>query len=104
MRYSARYSRADMLRQLLEGDGLTEEADALGLLVVRLGLVEDDLAAGRLELEGDVEPAVEGVEDGLVAVGLDEQQQEPPAAGPGQLAAQRPRLKRPLVQLVHLGV
>src|SRR5579872_5128442 len=70
-----------------EGDGGRVEACVLGLPVVDAGVRENNLAAGPVELERNVNQVAERADDGGVRVGRGEQQQETAAAGTGQLAA-----------------
>src|SRR5262249_29204613 len=72
--------------------------------IVHAGLVENDLAARRLELERHMDVAVEGSQNSRLLLRWHEEQQEAATTGAGQLAAERTGRPGLFVQSINLRI
>src|SRR5690348_9161808 len=92
--------------QLLKNDVRMLAPRSVGFreTIVHAWLAKDDLTAGRLKREWDVNLAVEGVADRAATVRWHKQQQKAAASRSRQLAAQGPGTAGTLVKGINPGV
>src|SRR5579862_949084 len=100
----ARTGSSDNFRQFTETAQGLAGAAAFLRGVILLDIVEDDLAAGKLERKGNMDEVIQLFADLQTTRGRHKKQEEPASARAGELAAQGARRQRAFVDFLHRGV